>query len=245
MRQPLSLEGSTASISKELQPWFDGDEDLAGTYVDTANLYSKVEAEYDADYGYYIMAIPAKKRSDNTATTVILMFDEALYQWYRLDDSQSHNSVNKAFRYEGRAAFAGGYGIYDYKPDRSRINPWKYASRWRDDGNNDRFKLIKRLRINNETSSLITGEPTANITYYKEQKSEPEINVLSWVDGNAAHPFYTNIPKAQVEAGVRCYEWRFVLEGSQYVNIKNIDTELRSKDDKPKALSNTPNEANL
>lgn len=241
MRQNFSLDGSVDFISKGLQTWFDGDEDLAGTYVDTNSLFDKVEATYDADYGYYIIAVPAKKRSDNTSVTVILMFDEGLYQWYRLDDSQSKNSVSCAFRIEGRAGFCGSYGIYDFKPDRTRYNAWTYASRWRDDGNNNRLKLIKRMYINSETDSQASSTAQANAYFYKDQKASPEPNLLSWVDGTAAHPFYTNVPKAQIEAGARAYEWRFVLTGSGFVRINSIDVELRGKDDKPPALANTPN----
>lgn len=243
LRQNFAAVEATSYVSKGLQPWFDGDEEIDGYSVDTSKLESDTQAAYDSEYGYYIIALPCKK--GNLEKTFILAWDEQFEQWYRIEDSASQNAAKHLFSFERRAAFAGGRGIYSFAPNKNYKNAWRYESRWRDEGSNDKIKLIKRVKINSKVDSSVTNDPEATIKYFKDQKTTPEPNLLSWTDGPATHPFYTNVAKAQVEAGVRGYEWKFVLEGTDYINIKNMDIERRGKGEAAPELSNTPNEEDL
>lgn len=235
-----SFDNGTAvdDIGFPLRSWFDGDVTLDGNAVDWNRMEAEAAGTYDADYGDYIIAIPCKKNNANT--TVILAWNETFRQWWRIEDVQSHNSAKHAFRYEGRAAFAGAYGIFDFKPDKSVINPWKYCSRWRYEGADDTEKLLKRVYVNSKVDSTITSNPTATMEFYKNQKEEPEKNFVAFNSNTTKHTFYTNQAKAVVESGVRCFEWRFVMEGTGYVHINGIDLVFRRKEDEDPEISKSP-----
>ena len=232
--------GSTVrEIGRGLRPWFQGEQTIGGHAVDWQRVEAETTAAFDSDYGDYIIAIPCKKNNANT--TVILAYNEEYDQWWRIDDTQSHNSAKHAFQFEGRAAFAGGYGIYDFKPDTSYVNPWTYESRWRDEGTHDTQKQVKRIHFNNFVDVTRTDEPTASIRFYKDQKTTAEPNFLDWDNpDNPDHPFYTNMNKTQVEVGVRAYVWKFIMSGLTYLKLKGIDVILRKKEDTGPGLEETP-----
>ena len=228
-------------IGAGLRPWFDGDVTIDGHSVDWNRIESDTFSVFDSDYGDYILAIPCKKTISETVTntTVILVFNEVFAQWWRIDDTQSKNSVKHAFQYEGRAAFCGTMGIYDFKPDKSVINPWKYESRWRDEGTNDTEKVVKRMKFNNFVDTSRTDQPQGEVLIYKDQKTSPEPNFTAWTSVNS-HPFYTNQAKSQIECGARCYEWKFIMSGNSYIKMKGIDVVVRKKEDVEPMLGNAP-----
>jgi hypothetical protein len=237
--QDFDNGSAVREIGRGLRPWFQGEQTIGGHSVDWERVEAETTAAFDSDYGDYILAIPCKKNNANT--TVILAYNEEYDQWWRIDDTQSHNSAKHAFQFEGRAAFAGGYGIYDFKPDTSYINPWTYESRWRDEGTHDTQKQVKRLHFNNFVDVTRTDEPTASIRFYKDQKTTAEPNFLDWDNpDNPDHPFYTNMNKTQVEVGVRAYVWKFIMSGLTYLKLKGIDVILRKKEDTGPGLEETP-----
>ena len=242
--QDFDNGNAVRDIGKVLRPWFDGDQTIDGNAVDWARIEAETTACFDSDYGDYIIAVPCKKNNANT--TVILSFNETFEQWYRIEDSQSHNSAKCAFQFEGRGAFAGAYGIYDMKPDKTVINPWRYESRWRDDGANDVEKLVRRVKFNNFVDTSRSDNPVGNVDFYKDQKTTAEPNFLNWasIGNNTSHAFYTNQSKAQVETGVRGYIWKFVMYGLSYIKMKSMDVVVRKKEDNAPFLENSPNDNN-
>lgn len=237
--QDFDNGSAVREIGRGLRPWFQGEQTIGGHSVDWERVEAETTAAFDSDYGDYILAIPCKK--DNANTTVILAYNEEYDQWWRIDDTQSHNSAKCAFQFEGRAAFAGGYGIYDFKPDTSYVNPWTYESRWRDEGTHDTQKQVKRIHFNNFVDVTRTDEPTAKIKFYKDQKTSAEPNFLDWDNPDSPdHPFYTNENKTQVEVGVRAYIWKFIMSGLSYIRIKGMDVILRKKEDAGTGLDAYP-----
>lgn len=242
MRQAFTGEDTLSCINKALLPWFHGEESLYGHSIDFSRIESECHGTYDCDLDDFIISIPCKK--DGHDSTVILAYNETFDQWWRLDDGQSGNSVNCAFRFEGHAAFAGFNGIYDFTPDRSYINPWRYESRWRDEGSSDKLKHVKRIRINNRVVPSVSSDSEADFVFYKDQISTPEPNHLTYGPGSHVHKFYTNQARSQVTVGTRAYEWKFLMSGSGYLNVRGLVLEYRRKDDTEDILSNSPPDSN-